>query len=82
MLYALIPCGWAAGREGPRYFTSYSSVEQAALTAARGFESMNLDPEWCTIIAYDGTDELYPVFLYTLIGSSHLSREPFPSPSP
>ena len=80
-LYVLIP-HTARVPEQHRLFTSYSAVEQAALIAARGFEQAGMDPDWCSILAYDGQDELYPIFVYTLVGSVHLRREPYPSPSP
>ena len=78
MIYLLIP------HEGKtiRIFTTYAGAEQAILRSARGFEREGHDPDWCILIAYDGTDELYPMFVYSLVGSSHLAREDFPSPSP
>ena len=80
-LYVLIP-HTARVPEQYRLFTSYSAVEQAALTAARDFERTGRDPDWCSILAYDGQDELYLVFVYTLVGSVHLRRESVPTPSP
>jgi hypothetical protein len=81
MLFVLIP--HAARNEGDfRFFLSFSAVEQAAFVTAKGFEQSGVSPEWCYVIAYDGVDELHPVFLYTLVGSGYLQRDPYPSPSP
>ncbi len=80
MLYVLIP-HTAQTWEAFRMFVSYAAAEQAALLAARGFERAGLDPDWCSIVAFEGQDELYPVFLYTLVGSTRLHRERVPTPS-
>jgi hypothetical protein len=80
MLYVLIPHS-APSWESFRLFTTYAAVEQAALRAAQGFERTGFDPDWCSIIAYEGQDELDPIFLYTLVGSTHLHRERYPTPS-
>jgi hypothetical protein len=77
MLYVLIP--YTAQQF--RIFTTYSAAEQAVLVAARDFERYGLDPNWCYLVAYDGQDELVGTFLYTLVGSSHLKRERFLTPS-
>lgn len=81
MLFALVPHA-ATTHEMVRFFSSYSSAEQAALVAAKDFERRMFDPDWCVIIAYEGIDELLPTFLYRVVGSSRLSREKWPSPSP
>lgn len=80
MIFVLIPHNTKAG-ESFRIFTSYSAVEQAALVAARDFERYGLDPNWCYIISYDGQDELYATFIYTLVGSTRLQREKVPIPA-
>jgi hypothetical protein len=80
MLYVLIP-HTAQTWEAFRMFSTYSAAEQAALVAARGFERAGFDPEWCSIVAFDGQDELHAIFLYTLVGSGHLHRERLPTPS-
>lgn len=80
MLYLLIPRN-ANTWESFRIFASYGAAEQAALVAARGFAQTGFDPDWCYIISYDGQDELYPVFLYMLVGSTRLRRERVPTPS-
>ena len=81
MLYIVVPHR-ALTHDSMRFFTSYSAVEQAVLTAAKGFELGGFDPDWCCVIGYEGIDELHPVFLYTLRGSEKLVREKWPSPSP
>ena len=81
MLFVLIPHR-ATTHDAFRFFTSYSAMEQAVLLAAKGFELGGFDPDWCCVVAYDGMDELYPAFLYTLLGSDKLRREKWPSPSP
>jgi hypothetical protein len=81
MLYVVVPHR-AMTYDVMRFFMSYSAVEQAVLVAAKGFEADGFDPDWCCVIAYEGIDELVPVFLYTLYGSARLVREKWPSPSP
>lgn len=81
MLYVLIPHR-ATRFEEFRYFSSFAAVEQAAILAARGFEKEGHDPDWCCILAYEGMDELSPMFFYRLVGSTRLVREKWPSPSP
>ena len=81
MLFVLVP-HTAKSYDAVRYFQSYSAVEQAVLVAAKDFERKGGDPDWCSVIAYDGVDELLPIFLYFLVGSARLVREKFPSPSP
>ena len=80
MLYILIPHN-AGSYEDFRMFTSFASAEQQIFLAARGYELLGEDPDWCCLVGYEGTDELRPVFLYTLVGPSHLRRDPYPSPS-
>jgi hypothetical protein len=81
MIYVLVP---HAGRslEDSHFFTSFSLVEQRFLAVARSYHEENKDPDWGFIVAYEGIDQLYPVFLYTLVGTDRLRREPYPSPSP
>ena len=80
MIYVLIP---HAGRslEDSHLFTSFSLVEQRILAVARSYREAGLDPDWGYIVAYEGLDQLHPVFLYTVVGD-RLHREPYPSPSP
>lgn len=81
MLYVLIP-HMAESWEHFRMFSSYSAVEQIALHVARERASKGHDPDWCSIIGYNsGIDEYHPVFLYTIVGMTHLQRERLPTPS-
>ena len=61
MIYMLIPTGGAEW-EDMRLFSEFSAVEQVM---KRGINERRLRKkhlEWCFVIAYDGTDELKPVF--------------------
>jgi hypothetical protein len=78
MIYILFP----HDSKNFRIFTNYTAAEQAILRSAKGFEREGHDPDWCILIAYEGIDELYPVFVYNLVGSNYLVREEVPSPSP
>jgi hypothetical protein len=81
MLYILIP-HQAKSQEDFRYFTTFAMAEQSIFLAAKGYESRGDDPDWCVLIAYDGVDELRPVFVYSVLASDRLRRDPYPSPSP
>ena len=81
MLYVLIPHR-AQGQEDVRFFTSFGAAEQAMIQAARGYLAAGDIFDWAILMAYEGTDELHPVFLYTLATPTRLHREPVPSPSP
>ena len=80
MIYIIVPhvkTSW----DDVRVFTSYSAAEQAVLTAAKGFAAAGYEPDWCLLVAYEGVDELRPVFLFT-ISDGWLYRQPYPTPSP
>lgn len=81
MLYVVVPRA-ATTYEGLRLFSTYSSMEQAVFEAAREFERAGFTSDWCIVIGYDGTDEQYPIFIYTLVGTTHLVREYYPTRSP
>jgi hypothetical protein len=81
MLYVLIPHR-AQGQEDVRFFTSFGAAEQAMIQAARGYLAVGDSFDWAILMAYEGTDELLPVFVYTLMSPTHLHRERVPSPSP
>lgn len=81
MLYVVVPCtghSW----EHMRFFTSYAAAEGLALETAKALERQRQDPDWCTIVGLDGTDELHPIFVYSLVGSAYLRRERWPTASP
>ena len=66
MLYLLVPTGnpeW----EDMRMFTSFAAVEQVALTEAKRRNQQRIYDEWCFVIAYDGVDELVPLWGYHII---------------
>ena len=80
MIYVIIPHIdhiW----EHCRVFTNFSAAEQAVLRAAYGYLREGRSPDWCVLVGYDGTDELLPVFLYS-VENMRLVRETFPTPSP
>jgi hypothetical protein len=81
MLYLLIPHK-AESQEEFRFFTSFGVAEQVLFTASRGYAAQGGDPDWCVLIAYDGTDELLPVFSFSYVAPGRLHRERIPSPSP
>lgn len=66
MLYLLVPTGnpeW----ESMRLFTSFAAVEQVAVREAVRRKQERILDAWCFVIAYDGTDELRPLWGYYLI---------------
>ena len=85
MLYVLVPTGNAEW-DDMQYFTSFSAVEQVVLTEAKRRNQQRILDAWCFVIAYDGVDELLPMWGYQIIdgylqrfaitqspsGSSHL----------
>lgn len=81
MLYMIVP-HVARKWMDLRMFSNYAVAEHTALMVARAIELEGKDPDWCEIVAYEGLDELRPVFVYTLVGSRRLHREPWPTPSP
>jgi len=81
MIYIIIPHSTNTW-ENLRIFTSYSAAEQAVLKGARGFLREGHDLDWCYLVAYDGTDEVFPVYIYTIIAQDRLRRYPYPTPSP
>lgn len=75
MIYLIIPHP-STGYTTTRFFASYSAAEQCVLFVAKKCKDSGYDPDWCILVAYDGTDELLPVFTYT-IGDGYLHREPY-----
>ncbi len=66
MLYLLVPTGnpeWS----DMRMFTSFAAVEQIAVTEAKIRKQQRINDAWCFVIAYDGVDELVPMWGYYLI---------------
>ena len=80
MIYVLLP-HTAKTWEHARIFLSYALVEQITLQTARALVRGGELEDWCTITAYDGMDEVHPVFVFWVEGG-RLHRESVPSPSP
>jgi len=65
MIYLLIPTG-TPGWDDMRIFTTFSSMEQVVMTEVASRQARGLSDRWCFIIAYDGVDELSPVWGYVM----------------
>ena len=65
MIYLLVPTGNAEW-DDMRLFTSFSRVEQVVAKGMAERKAQRADERWCFVIAYDGTDELYPVWGYVI----------------
>lgn len=62
MIYMLVPI-WAEFHD-IRLFTTYSAMEDVVLKFARSRKERNVPVEWCIVLAFDGGDELDPVWNY------------------
>ncbi len=72
MIYLLVPTGnpeW----DDMRIFTSFSLVEQVVATGIDERKKRGQSERWCFVIAYDGTDELRPLWGY-MIYEGYLQR--------
>lgn len=72
MIYLLIPRGDSDWKD-MRMFTSFSSVEQVVDAGIKDRAARNVDTRWCFVVAYEGTDELSPVWGY-MIYEGYLQR--------
>ena len=63
MLYLLVPIGNSEWQD-MRLFTTFSAVEQVVEREVKVRKNNRLPEVWCSVIAYDGTDELRPVWGY------------------
>lgn len=72
MLYVIVPNN--AKWRDLSYFVSYSAMEQFVLNFARIQMRLPSEVAWCEIYAYDGTDELHPIFKYTIHPELFLER--------
>jgi hypothetical protein len=79
MIYILFPHGGDC--HDTRVFLSFSYVEQEALRMAHLRKGWGVDPDWCVIHAYEGVDELTPIWGYSVDSFLRLRRYPI-SPSP
>jgi hypothetical protein len=65
MIYLLVPTGnpeW----DDMRLFTSFSAVEQVVAKGIDERRAARQHERWCFVIAYEGTDEVRPVWGYTI----------------
>lgn len=65
MIYLLVPIGnpdW----DDMRIFTSFSRVEQVVAKEIVERKKRGQSDGWCFVIAYDGTDELFPLWGYVI----------------
>ncbi len=65
MLYLLVPVGSTEWRD-MRLFTTFSAVEQVVNKGIEEMREAGVPERWCFVVAYDGTDELRPVWGYTI----------------
>ena len=72
MIYLLVPTGHPEW-DDMRMFTSFSAVEQVVAKGIDERTSKGQSERWCFVIAYDGTDELRPVWGY-MIYDGYLQR--------
>ena len=66
MLYLLVPTGNSEWQD-MRIFTTFSSLEQAVEREVRARQNQKLNENWCFVVAYEGTDELTPVWGYYIM---------------
>lgn len=73
MIYMLVPTGGAEW-EDMRLFSEFSAVEQVV---RQGIDKRRLHKkhvQWCFVIAYDGTDELIPIFEFHITDTGAIIR--------
>ncbi len=72
MIYLLVPTGnpdW----DDMRLFSSFSMVEQVVAKGIEDCRKCGRSERWCFVIAYDGVDELRPLWGY-MIYEGYLQR--------
>jgi hypothetical protein len=72
MIYLLVPTGNSEW-EDMRIFTTFSAVEQVVNKGIEERVARGERDRWCFVIAYDGTDELHPLWGY-MIYEGYLQR--------
>lgn len=72
MIYLLVPTGNSEW-DDMRIFTTFSSVEQVVNKGIKECKARGQHERWCFVIAYDGSDELHPVWGY-MIYDGYLQR--------
>jgi hypothetical protein len=80
MIYVLIP-HTAQRWDHMRIFLTFALMEQTVIRTANALVREGKSENWCTVTAYDGTDEVQSHFLYW-VQNGRLQRSPVPSPSP
>lgn len=65
MIYLLVPVDTPVWTK-MRLFSSFSSLEQVVATELNERRSRGESDQWCFVIAYEGTDELSPLWGYTI----------------
>ncbi len=78
MIFMLVPTGNSEWMD-MRHFTSYSALEQVMKQGIKERLASRKYPQWCFGIAYEGTDELYPVFEFHITDQGDIQRT-IPSP--
>ncbi len=73
LMYSVVPHN---GSE-IRFFMSFSEVEQLVRCHAMERVDAGFPADWCKVLAYEGVDELFPIFLYTIANEHILIRTPF-----
>jgi hypothetical protein len=72
MIYLLVPTG-NSDWDDMRIFTTFSAVEQVVMDGIEERRKRGERDRWCFVIAYDGTDELLPLWGY-MIYDGYLQR--------
>jgi len=72
MIYLLVPTGHPEW-DDMRVFTSFSAVEQVVAKGIAERRARGQSDRWCFVIAYEGTDEVHPVWGY-MIYEGYLQR--------
>lgn len=73
MIYLLVPTGGAEWTD-LRMFTSYTCVEQIVKQGIQQRYIQRRHIDWCFVIAYEGTDELRPVFEFHITSTGDIVR--------
>lgn len=62
MIYVLIPI-WAEWQD-IRLFATYSAMEAEVLDKAKYRKDRGVEPDWCFVMAFEGSDELTLTWRY------------------
>ncbi len=72
MIYQLVPTGNSEW-DDMRMFSSFAAVEQVVNKGINERKARRENERWCFVIAYDGADELFPIWAY-IIYEGYLQR--------